>query len=74
MDIDYAKKRLYEAEDRPPFSDILIGLLDLVALLDDSLARQRLRIDDLEADLKDFRQGTIDMFDEIEPTKWRHRR
>ena len=65
MDIDHAKKRLYAAEDRPPFSDILVGLLDLVALLDDTIARQRLRIDDLEADLKDFRQGTAEVFQQL---------
>lgn len=51
MDIDHARKRITEIVDATggsPMGDVLLDLLALVGVLDDKVARQGQRIEDLE--------------------------
>jgi hypothetical protein len=48
MDLDHARKLIREAPDKPPFSDILLDLIDLVGRMDDHAARLQQRVAILE--------------------------
>jgi len=48
MDLDHARRLIQEAQDAPPFSDIILDLLRLVGQLDDAAARLRQRVEALE--------------------------
>ena len=48
MDLDDARRRIQEAADVAPLSDILLDLLTLIGGLDDQVARQRQRLEALE--------------------------
>jgi hypothetical protein len=48
MDLDYARRRIQEAKDVPPLSDVLLELLETVSAIDQRAAQTLLRVQDLE--------------------------
>ncbi len=56
MDLDHARAQLLRAPNAPPFTQIALELLTLVGQLDQDLAVERQRRQDLERSVKVLRE------------------